>query len=220
MAKTSFVPGPKILNLFDQGQWATMELGEWMNISTTGSGNVAHVARRLDVSTGATATSTARVRSHSETGWSIGHPVGVIDWSKKVVTQVIFAAMAGTTNGATRLVIGKTTGAGVGDLATKGIGIKIENLALKGHVHNGTEAADIDLSTTLTASQVYRILIVSDGAGNVEWFVNKARKGATTAGPSVTGSAGESTIQVEADNGGDTADQGILVIDLKTYMGD
>ena len=76
----------------------------------------------------------------------------------------------------------------------------------------------IDLSTASVAGLVYRISIKSDGAENVEWFVNGASKGTSAGGPSAVGFGGESVIQIEVDNGGDAGQQFLHVTNAKIYV--
>ena len=94
----------------------------------------------------------------------------------------------------------------------------VENAALKGLVHNGSAEATIDLATELTVNIVTRITIVSDGAGNIEWFVDGVSKGTSSAGPTGDSTNHAGLIQVEADNGGDAADQGISLHSIKIYV--
>ena len=94
----------------------------------------------------------------------------------------------------------------------------VEDDALKGIAHNGTSEATVDLSTTLTANILTRVTIVSDGAGNIEWFVDGVSKGTTSAGPTGDSPSHAGLIQVEADNGGDAAGQGISLHSIKIYV--
>ena len=216
MTKIAFQPGPKITALLDQQQWTDLS-PIWPTAAVTGSGGTSATLRRLAVDTGVSATSTALRRTGSDTCWSIGQGGTVLDWTKRIVLHFIIRAV-GTTNGVSRISLGKTTGDGMGNLARKGIGIRLDNLAVKGQAHNGTDLATVDLSTTLTGSNTYRLSITSDGAGNIEWFVDGVSKGSSTGGPSALGTAGESVIQIEADNGGDAAQQYLQIADAKLYV--
>ena len=83
-------------------------------------------------------------------GYSVGQSRDVINWSKKIVLVAHVNNIADTTNRDAALTFGKIAADGIGDLAAKGIGVWLDNGALKGKVHDGTTLTTIDLSTTLT----------------------------------------------------------------------
>ena len=213
----TFNPGPKIPAFLDREQWGQLELAARAT-TNTGSGSSSNTERNARVTTGTTASSTSLVRSTNQTGWSAGKDVGIIDWAKPIILHLVLTLRFSTTNAEARVSLGKTTGDGVGDLARKAIGIRMDNAALKGIVHNGTSEAVVDLSTTLTLMTTYRITIKSDGAGNVEWLVDGVSKGSSSAGPAVTGTADESCWQLETANNADVASQSLQVHDVKYYM--
>ena len=59
---------------------------------------------------------------------------------------------------------------------------------------------------------------MSDGNGNVEWYVNAASKGASSDGPTGDSVATEDVFQMESDNGGDTVAQNFYLQTVKIYM--
>ena len=219
MSKMSinFNPGPKILALLDQQQWADLS-PVWGPSVVTGTGSATAIARRTNTSTGATASSTALRRTADDNLWSLGQHNTIIEWTKRVALHFIIRT-ASTTNGISRISLGKTTADGIGNLARKGIGIRTDEDAIKGQCHDGSSLATVGLSTTITNAATYRVSITSDGARNLEWFVNGISKGTSSGGPKVLGTAGESVIQLEADNGGDSALQYIQIADAKIYVG-
>jgi hypothetical protein len=119
-----------------------------------------------------------------------------------------------TTNGLARISMGKTSADGVGALGRKGIGIQIAALALAGQVHDGSSVTTTSTLKTITEDEVVDVYIVSDGGGNVEWFFDDVSIGTSTGGPAVVGTAAESRIYVEVDNGADSAVQRIEVNEI------
>ena len=208
----------KFLAIIDQGQWVDLSNFAALLAATSGTGATAAGPRRAVTASGATAGSTASLRTHTEVGGSSGQDHEVIDWSKKIVLHAICASVDATTNGISRMTLGKGTGTGVGALASKGVGIQIEDLALKGVVHDGTTGATVDLSTALVDDRVYAVTIVSDGSGNVEWFLDGTSKGTSSGGPSGLAMTGACLLQMEVDNGADAAAQGLVVHDVKVYV--
>jgi len=211
------IPGPKIQNLIDQHQWGSLELDE-LGPFVTGSGVTSHVARQARAGSGSTASSTAWVKSGTLLCWSAGQNLGVIDWTKPITLHLVLCMDAATTNGKSRVSWGKSAADGEGDLARKAIGIRVDNLGLKGIVHDGTSETTVDLSATLVENTTYRVMMKSDGSGNVEWFLDGVSKGSSSAGPTTTGTAGESVIQIESANNADAAAHTIRVADAKYYI--
>ena len=142
-----------IREILDEDQW--MEVSNFSNASqvVTGSGLTTRVWRRMQVNTGTTIGSTAIARTVAGTSFSRGKATDIMDWSKQVIIYLTFTNKNNTTNGVTRFTLGKNTSEGVGALSDKGIGIQVDNLALKGLVHDGTDGAIVDLSTTLVDNQ-------------------------------------------------------------------
>ena len=218
-AKATFQPGPKFLAMIDQGQWVTIYNFTDFAQTVAGSAATSRSIRRGRVTTGTTASSTGLLRGGTgQLGWSKGSAKDIINWSKKIAIALVISQSDATTNGVSRFKFGADSGTAVQALANKGIGISIEDNALKGIVHDGSSGATIDLSTTLTDEQVYLMQIVSDGAGNVEWFVDDLSKGTSAAGPTGDGLANDTIIKIECENNADTADQDFTVHDLKIYV--
>lgn len=186
--------------------WETVEIEGWLT-TFTNSGAQTDEPRRASIRTGTTGTSTARARISNSPGISTGVDNAIIDWSQRILIEIGFGIRDSTGNGIGRFSLGKTTGDGIGDLARRGIGIRLDTLALAGQVHDGTTLTTTATLSTLTDNQRYRLLIVSDGAGNVEWFLDGTSIGSTTGGPSTAGGTLASLFQSEVDNGGDAANQ-------------
>ena len=204
-------------DLIDQDGWQSLPINAGWTTVVTGSGAVTQAPRKQQVATGATASSTALARITNQAGWSAGKGYEVINWSKRIHIKLFLCVPSGTTNGIARVMMGKND-TGVDAFTKKGIGIQVENLAFKGIVHDGTSGATIDLSTTLTAGTLYRVLITSDGAGNVEWSLDGVSKGTSAAGPTGDGTAQMNHVHHEVDNGGDAAAQTSYISDIKIYV--
>lgn len=167
----------------------------------------------LALSSGATANSTAIRQTGGETAVTRGSRFDKVDWSQPITIYCRFCIQANTTNGVSMFSLGKANADGYANLAKRGISIfRVANLALSGHVHNGTDLTATDLLTTLTATQVYDMRVESDGAGNVTWYLDGVAKGTTTAGPTTeSASVDDSNWQLEVGNGADSAAQGLVL---------
>lgn len=216
MSKISVNRAPSITALLDQHQWTDLPTN-WPTAAVTNGGATGNTVRRLVTDSSSTATSTALIRTGADPCWSIGQTNSVIDWTKKIALQFIVRAV-GTTNGFARISMGKTSADGIGNLARKGIGFRIDDDAIKGQAHDGSSLATVDLSATISGGLALRLTVTSDGQGNIEWFVNGVSKGSSAGGPSELGTAGESVLQLEVDNGGDAAQQYLQIADSKIYI--
>lgn len=215
-----FRPQPAALSILDRvdQEWSQVsDFSNWTS-AVVGSGSVSKAPRKAQAASGATAASTAYVRSTADQALSRGKNANVLNWSKKLVAHLIISMVAGTTNGISRLTIGKATGTGVGALALKGIGFQVENLALKGLAHNGTTLATVDLATTLTANQAEHLVVKSDGAGRIEWFLNGVSKGSSAGGPTGDSAGDENMLYIESENGADAANQSARMHNVKLWV--
>lgn len=199
--------------------WDDIELTSGWAASTTGSGSVSQLPRSLGVNTGTTFNSTASARLSAFVGYSIGESRGVIDWTRPITIFVIFTAAGTTNDGISRFTLGKTSADGIGALGRKGIGFQITEISgsptLTGLAHDGVALNTTDLAT-LSAFRTTKIAIESDGLGNVEFFVNDVLEGSVD-GPNTLGTNGESTLQIESDNGVDNDNHDIQIMDIKFY---
>jgi len=105
------------------------------------------------------------------------------NWSKATVLSVRFqhpVASAGTL----RYYLGPqaSTWAG-GSLAVKGIGFEIVANSLVAVCHDGTTKTTAGSGVAMTTSTQNIIVIASDGAGGVRWWVNGAEQTALSGGP-------------------------------------
>jgi hypothetical protein len=147
--------------------------------------------------------------------WSRAAVYRVADWSKRVVFSVRAVSQGNTTNGVNRILLGPNVGDSIQDLDDNGIGFIIDNLAIKGQTHDGTSLEEVDLSTSLTSGTTATLTAISDGAGNVEYFVNGVSKGTGTGGPSDSSTTGHDSIAVMSENNADSASQRVTVCHIK-----
>ena len=194
-------------------QWHEFNTVDFTTAAVAGSGSTGVGTRRMKVSTGTTASSTARRALGSDTmAWSAGKNRILINWSKRVVLSLVIFTDGNSANGEMRVLFGPATSDGVADLATKGIGIHIDNLALKGQTHDGTTLSEVDLSTTLVTVVPDVITITSDGSGNIEWFVNGTSAGTSGSGATGDSSNSKNALVVEVDNNADTTDNVLFLV--------
>lgn len=217
---------PFVQTLLSMGNWVDLSFSyaEWFP-TMTGDGYQIGTLHSLTLATTATAASSVNTRSISPNqSWSIGRLTGVINWSKQVAVYMVVARLYGTANGVTRFSFGKAAGDGLGLLANKGIGWSAANLVLSGVAHDGSSLDTNALGVTLpNDATVYGMLITSDGAGNVEWFVDVdgaglVSKAVSTDGPTGDSAWGDTLLQFEIDNGGDALDINLFVANLKVLV--
>ncbi len=187
--------------------------------AVSGSGTAVVDPRILDISTGVTVSSTALRRMGTAwAGWQRGNQQ-YIDWSKRIVfSSKITSLGTGSASGVSRFILGKLYNSGVGAPTSKAIGFRIDNLALKGIVHNGSSLAVVDLSTSMATHISHDVQAVSDGAGNVEFFVDGVSAGSSTAGPTGLSTVNLVAVHAEVDNGGDTYSQRLIIHSLAIGM--
>lgn len=99
-----------------------------------------------------------------------------MDWGKKILLSFIFDVCFGDYNQIAYVQLKDMETPVHGDLAQKGIGIKIENRALKG-VSYGKTRGEIDLNYTLTQKQAVRVSIVLTPGTSIKWYINGDLKG-------------------------------------------
>ena len=198
-------------------QWYQSDVfADFDSTVVSGTGAVDRRARDIGPATGATASSTAGARwASGSTGWSRGKGMTTLNWSKRVVVACTITPQSATSTGVSRLLFGRNNSDGVAALDDKGIGIQIDNLALKLVVHNGSTGATVDASTTLTVGVVYTAWLVSDGAGNVTLYLNGAAVAESAGGPTGDSTAAHTVPNVHVANGADSAQQRLDLHDLR-----
>ena len=176
----------------------------------SGSGSAGGTSRLCNLLTGTTANS--RAQRSGEGGGSSdvwingpGFSQNGIDFSRQVTLGFAFTVIS--SSGATSdfyVRLGELAGTS-GTLVNDGIGIRINNLTMTGLVHNGTALNTSATLKTLTAGSITTwVVIQSDGAGNVAFYIDGTLAATLTGGPTVSQS-NNSTFAIEALNGATAA---------------
>lgn len=178
---------------------------------TNGTGSTGRVWPRSNTNSGATAGGNARLTSNSEMALKDAADSRTVDWSKRIeIRNARVSQSVSTTNGTSLFGLGRrfadTPGA---DPSLEYIGVRLDGDSLKGLAHDGSCLTVVDLSTTLVAHVSHTVDIISDGAGNVTWFVDGVQAGTTTGGPTGVGTQFANLLAIEAANNADSADQDI-----------
>lgn len=185
--------------------------GSWDSAVT--GGVVTQKPGYVDCNSTATSGRSARASTEVLALLSAGQSHIKQNWAKAGFIAFRFAlVLASGANGIARVQIGRAGAANDAvDMDARGVGIKIANTALSGLTHNGSALAAPSLSTTLVAGTTYHMLIPWDGAGNIEWFLDGVSKGTSAAGPATLSDTNDTSLQVTAENGADSATEQIRV---------
>jgi hypothetical protein len=215
--------------LWGAGQsYVEFDFGENGGDVTSGSGVVTGLTGSKVITTGATSASAAATYCNPIL-WSTNpgalSGVGSYNWSEPAVFAMRFAS---TTNGFSanalfRVMIGST--GGTGPLNAKGIGFGViydtaTTGSVIGYAHDGTTLttsgalATIDLSSS---SYVHQVVGISDGAGNVYFFVDNVYAGTMTGGPT-TVSANTRYVVAEILNNADAASSGVVTSSVRMWF--
>jgi hypothetical protein len=133
----------------------------------------------------------------------------LINFSRRVSMAFRFSQFPSSTASVTRVLLGKIHGTAVGDLTSRGIGVKYvpngANFDFQLQVHDGTTLTSVT-SSTQYAGGVADLEVVSDGAGNATLYLNGASVATTTGAP--TGQTGaNATVFAEIESTASTANQ-------------
>jgi len=121
-----------------------------------------------------------------------------IDWDKKLVMAFSISRTNSDAEVIARVQLKEVNTEG--NLAAKGIGILMKNLAVWGEAYD-TAREEVDLSTALTSTYPYEIRIEHDPATGVRFYVDNILAGTSTREPS--GDAGGSSyLVISIINGG------------------
>lgn len=183
---------------------SAVDLGQegWQTI-VTGGGSTRSRPGLKRVDTGAGAGDTARLHTGELVALQAGQAWRRFTWDTRIVLSFLFTLVDATTNGQAWVTFGKATGAAIGNPADKAVGIRLDNLALAGLAHTGGALNTAALGN-IAAQTVYRMTIISDGAGNVSFHLDGVQAG-TAAGPTGLNAVGVNALFIEATNGGDAA---------------
>jgi hypothetical protein len=109
-----------------------------------------------------------------------------LNWSRRVVVaaRIVRSSISPSSESIFRVTIGEVQNSNTGDPAVAAIGIKVVGSgAMEILAHDGTSLTTFSTSHTPSVNQAFDLILVSDGAGNVEAFVNGSSVGSTTGGP-------------------------------------
>jgi hypothetical protein len=132
-----------------------------------------------------------------------------INFSRRVSMAFRFSQFPSSQHSVSRVLLGKIHGTAVGDLTSRGIGVKYVPTASTFdfylQVHDGTTLTNV-ISSTQYAGGVADLEVVSDGAGNAVLYLNGAQVASTTGAP--TGNtANSATVFAEIESTASTANQ-------------
>lgn len=146
-----------------------------------GSGSTGEGVSGLSLITGATANSSALLTA-SLSGFRIGANYHLLDWDKKFYVVFNISRRYDIATAIARFQIKSASAEGA--LAAKGLGIRIDNLALKGESY-GTSLGVVDLGVTLGDRAGDQVVIIHYPGDKIEWYVNGVLKGTQSAGVNI-----------------------------------
>jgi hypothetical protein len=131
----------------------------------------------------------------------------IIDWSKKIWvfgTAILGrSTYLGNANTVTRVNLGGRSANATGNLTQKGIGFfKVGGTGtfINLTVHNGTTLTSVASSVTLASDATVHYIIYSDGAGNVQLYLDGVLAASTTAGPTGSGTSGHNIYEEQIES--------------------
>lgn len=206
---SSLVTSGLLEQVFTRSRTLLFPTSGW-HTTFTGSSGMNESPGSFRIYTGTTTGSDSLARLNDANGSILfGNPGAVfntISWDERFIISLHFATLNPNADTVLRFQVGdaitKTT---VSDLAADGVGFKVENATLKALTHDGvslTTSASIGTISTTTRNH---IVIDSDGAGNVAYYLNGSLVHTATSGPTSDGAANESGIHFSATNGAGTS---------------
>lgn len=200
--------GPDLVEamLLGQGyyQWWDWDFDE-SDSTVVGTGAYTAIPRSSRVFTGTTAGGSSAFSpksTNSQMLWSRGQYGNRLDWTKRVTIVVVVVGTNASTNGIARVKFG-TTSRETGPLARKGIGFRISNRVAAGTAHDGSTEDVVDLNFSLVEDKTHILIAVSDGSGNVDFYIDGVHRGTSTGGPDALGTAAEVFPEIDILNGVD-----------------
>lgn len=153
----------------------------------------------LEVGTSVTADSSALRRTELD-GFCVGrNDIKKIDWEKKARIVFNYCVYSIDAQSVSRLQIKEVSG--IGALGAKGVGIRVDSLALVGESY-GTALGEVNLGD-LVNGRVYQIKVIIDSPTTIRWYVSGVLKGIqSTANTIPTSCAGAQSYLVHSINNG------------------
>jgi hypothetical protein len=171
---------------------AQLEFFNWGQV-VSGSGSTERLYGMNRCSSGTTANSTARTN---------GYLFGWITWSGFTIDMHCFLVPRGSVTTARRWY--KLDTNTHGDPTGNAIGWRLDNLALRGIVHNGTILTVVDLGMSLPSDTGWNFFLRFIPGTRVEWWVDGVLRGHSTAIPTTLRQASHHPVLC-IENGGTAA---------------
>lgn len=188
----------------------------WSAANTTstvsGSGSANRNDFAADVQTGTTSGSRAQLAFPTIIGsvFLMNSVSSVLcDFSKRFTAGFALNWISSSANGKFFIRIGENSSTS-GDLSGRGFGICIANTSLVGQTHNGTTKTDSSSLATMSSNNTTYVIIQSDGAGNVAFYINGSLAATLANGPTANG-GNAFGIAVEALNGSDSSNSRLQI---------
>ena len=138
----------------------------------------------------------------------------LFNFSNRVSMSFRFSQYPSDANSVTRVLFGKVHGTAVGDLSSRGIGVKYVPTASTYYfylqAHNGTTLVNVQ-SSVQYAGGVADLEVVSDGAGNATLYLNGVSVATTTGAPTGS-SASNVTVFAEVESQATTTVQPVASV--------
>jgi hypothetical protein len=188
----------------------------------------------LEIRTSATANSTIAATNAGLIAGSIhvagfGGDTRYIDWSTRFRLFIKFGEYTGmTANCGYRGFIGSNMAAQTPSFANptaKGVGFIVRHLSgsngqIYSVLHDGTTYSEsVSSFATVNNRMSNGLLIDSNGAGTVSYYLNGVLIGSSTGGPTGLSASGGTSIVFAASNGADATDTRLGIADLKVIIG-
>ena len=198
----------------DESLWAKTVVG-------TGAASALAGQNAMLLNTGTTTGSSVLMRLDGSggAGWPGNQGGGsrsLIDWRNRFRVALKFYIIAPSANTICRIGFGDTYNlTTVRDIGNLGVGIKIENTAIKVMMHNGTTPTVSASLATTAANTIEHWILDSDGTGLVEVYRNGVYLTTLTGGPEILGSASRDNIHISVSNGAGTTDSYLCILDIR-----
>ena len=184
----------------------TTDFTHW-DTSVTGSGEIVTGPHWLRVHSGSTANSEAKCYCTMYNTVYLQMPRALGFFDIDIYRGWVLGIEDQLANSITSLLYALNTGP---NPTSYGFGFRIDDRDVKGVVHDGTSLTEVDLSTTLVVSTMYRLSIMFTAGSKIEWFINGVSKGESTSIPTGTTSSGANmTSSMYLTNGADGTSQAI-----------
>ena len=192
----------------------------WGAQTVSGSGSISASGWGLNCQTGATASSRAqRTLSTVVADFFWGQPnIGTqqINWAKRFTVGFSLNPISSSTNGQWFIRFGDNASTS-GNLSGRGVGLRMNNGAIVAQVHDGTtlNTSSTLKTVTLGTNQTTWVVIQSDGAGNVQFWIDNSLAVTLTGGPTA---AATSVVAVESLNNADSSSTRVHLSPLKVFL--